>query len=711
MKTEIFFSLLTKASRFILIALLSFTLTLTWTPASLGQFPFSSPSSTQGIPQSPPWDPNKAKPCGKFWCSEVNVFGNNKIKGGLTLGAFIRNPDKPEKSPQETAFDLEQRAKLVQNIFEEMFRDLVKANPKPQVSEPKDWQFWLFTTENPLHPLTPDIKVGIRNKQTVVFVPAQEELGLGQQSIVTVTETDAKVNAKSIPQLAEIWREEIRQAMSNVLWGRELDLRYPWLRTSLSVAIALIALILILIILFLGGLLSQWNQNLKQRLDNLTDALRVESQAITIEDIVKSPLENVPLKFWLLLLELDCLAAILFLGKSPERDEAQAASDEPRAETPLGRVLSKLSSPFQFLKFMSEWRISTEIRPQESLQNQFLLKQTRNLSSLLLLISWLAIVSIILLALGLIVALFRPSRFLTILFFEQVYLLPLIWMGIALVDEVAYFFIDYAINRWAKNGQKRDPSSNRYTLRANTYSKALASGTTILFTILGIVLTLGVIGLNPSVLASAGALAVVFAYLSRNVLEDMINGALILATDRYAVGDVINVGDGFAGGVEDMNLYATSLRNRDGNVLVIPNGKISKVINMTKNWSRVNFTLKIAWNADVKKAIEVMRQVAEQMFSEPQWQELAIEPVDVLGVDELSHDGILISLLIKTQPRMQWVVGREFRLRVKEALDEAGISLGVPQREVAVIQPHAHTRENNGNELFGQVGESEKERI
>ena len=130
---------------------------------------------------------------------------------------------------------------------------------------------------------------------------------------------------------------------------------------------------------------------------------------------------------------------------------------------------------------------------------------------------------------------------------------------------------------------------------------------------------------------------------------------------------------------------------------------------MTKNWSRVNFTLKIAWNADVTKAIEVMRQVAEQMFSEPEWQELAIEPVDVLGVDELSHDGILIGLLIKTQPAKQWVVGREFRLRVKEALDKAGISLGVPQREVAVIFSRAHSQENNGNELFGEVGESEKE--
>ncbi len=125
-----------------------------------------------------------------------------------------------------------------------------------------------------------------------------------------------------------------------------------------------------------------------------------------------------------------------------------------------------------------------------------------------------------------------------------------------LADKVTDFFIDYALVRWAREGQEREPNSNRYTLRANTYSKAFTDGTTLLFAVVGIALTVGLIGINPAVLAGAGALAVVFAYLSRNLVEDMLNGILILATDRYAVGDVIDVGEGFAGFVEDVNLYA-----------------------------------------------------------------------------------------------------------------------------------------------------------
>jgi small conductance mechanosensitive channel len=306
---------------------------------------------------------------------------------------------------------------------------------------------------------------------------------------------------------------------------------------------------------------------------------------------------------------------------------------------------------------------------------------------------------------------FPSHRILIYLFLNQLYLFPLIWIAMLLADKIVDFFIDYALSRWAKTQQEIDPHSNRYTLRANTYSKALTNGTTIFFTLLGIVLSVAVIGINPSVLAGAGAFAAVFAYLSRNVLEDMINGVLILATDRYAVGDVIDLGGGLSGFVEDMNLYTTCLRNLDGQMIAIPNGKISSVINSTKNWSRVNFTLKIAWNADIKKAIKIMRQVAEQMCCEPQWQEMILEPVDILGIDELSHDGILIHLLIKTKPMQQWLIGREFRLRVKQALDEAGINLGVPQREVAVINSSAQSPENNSNQFLGEVGDEEKERI
>jgi small conductance mechanosensitive channel len=193
------------------------------------------------------------------------------------------------------------------------------------------------------------------------------------------------------------------------------------------------------------------------------------------------------------------------------------------------------------------------------------------------------------------------------------------------------------------------------------------------------------LGINPSILTGAGIFAVAIAFLSRNLIEDMLNGTLILSTDRYAIGDVIDVGGGMAGTVEDINLFVTSLRNLDGESIAIPNSKISAVINKSKYWSRVNFTIRIAWNEDINKAIEVMTQVAAMMQSELEWGDKFLEPAEILGVDEVSNEGILIHLIIKTQPKEQWVVGREFRRRVKEALDAAGISLAIPHHQISVI--------------------------
>lgn len=195
---------------------------------------------------------------------------------------------------------------------------------------------------------------------------------------------------------------------------------------------------------------------------------------------------------------------------------------------------------------------------------------------------------------------YRETRFLFNLFLIQAVLLPVIWILMILTDKFVDFWIDYALNRWAKEKQELEPESNRANLRVNTYSPALRGATTFIFGAIAVFMSLSVVGLSPNVLAGAGAVAVVFAFLSRNLLEDMLNGILILITDRYAVGDVVEI-NGLGGFVESMNLYTTSLRDLDGNLKVIPNGKIFTVINATKDWSRVNFTVEINWDADIKK--------------------------------------------------------------------------------------------------------------
>jgi small conductance mechanosensitive channel len=103
---------------------------------------------------------------------------------------------------------------------------------------------------------------------------------------------------------------------------------------------------------------------------------------------------------------------------------------------------------------------------------------------------------------------------------------------------------------------------------------------------------------------------------------------------------------------------------------------------MTKDWSRVNFEIVVAYQSDIDKVMKILTTVADKMQKESDWNNLFLEPLSILGVDELDHSGIKIRALIKTPPLQQWSVGREFRYRVKQAFDQAGIQIGIPQQKL-----------------------------
>ncbi len=165
------------------------------------------------------------------------------------------------------------------------------------------------------------------------------------------------------------------------------------------------------------------------------------------------------------------------------------------------------------------------------------------------------------------------------------------------------------------------------------------------------------------------------------------------------VGDVIFIGDQ-GGLVEKITLRVTQLRNLDGELITIPNGSIEMVRNLSSDWSRVNYAIEVGYDADVDRALEVIEATAQQLYQDPQWQEQILEAPEILGVDNISHTGILIRLLIKTQPLQQWAVGREFRRRLKKVFDEQGIQVGIPQQTMYVSEPSIKSkiyRENNQN--------------
>lgn len=254
-----------------------------------------------------------------------------------------------------------------------------------------------------------------------------------------------------------------------------------------------------------------------------------------------------------------------------------------------------------------------------------------------------------------------------------------IWFGISLAIRVSKSLIDRMMHSWKVNPLLPFGEAQRVALRSTTIAEALKGLVTFVSVIVGIIWTLSLFNVpTSSILAGGAVLGLAISFGSQSLIKDLVNGCLILIEDQFAVGDVIQIGDK-GGLVENLNLRVTQLRNGEGQLITIPNSNITNVCNLTRLWSRVDFSIVVAYENDPKQVLEVLRQVSQQLYSETEWRDRLPEPPDVLGIDDLSHTGMLVRVWIKTAPMEQWSVGREFRLRVRQAFEANNIEIGRPQ--------------------------------
>jgi len=259
-----------------------------------------------------------------------------------------------------------------------------------------------------------------------------------------------------------------------------------------------------------------------------------------------------------------------------------------------------------------------------------------------------------------------------------------IWFSLSLTIRICKWLVDWIVNALQSSAYLSFGETQRQSLRISTVTTALKGLITLIFLAIGVVWTLDLLDIpTSSILAGGAILGLAVSFSSQSLIKDLVNGCLILAEDQFAVGDVIDLGDA-SGMVETMNLRITQLRNSDGELITVPNSAIIKVRNLTRSWSRVNFSIDVAYQTDPEKALSVMQEVAQKLYDDPEWQNKIVAEPTVLGIDSVSHSGMTITTWIQTEPGEQWAVGREFRLRVRRALEENGIEIGMPRQAYAL---------------------------
>jgi small conductance mechanosensitive channel len=261
--------------------------------------------------------------------------------------------------------------------------------------------------------------------------------------------------------------------------------------------------------------------------------------------------------------------------------------------------------------------------------------------------------------------------------------LSVVALGTYVTIRFIYALIDRSTSTIVSSGALLTPeSSERLQLRVSTFSGVTKSISTIICVGTGILLALISLGIDiVPLLAGAGLVGVAVSLASQSLIKDAINGFLIILEDQYALGDVINVNN-VGGLVENLNLRITQVRDSEGRLITIPNSEIKIVANLSSRWSRADLTVPVSYQADIDAALDLIETTALEMNEDSKWQRQIIEKPNVLGVEQFGDRGLIIRVWIKTQPLKQWEVAREYRRRLKVALDKAGISIPVPQQAI-----------------------------
>lgn len=183
------------------------------------------------------------------------------------------------------------------------------------------------------------------------------------------------------------------------------------------------------------------------------------------------------------------------------------------------------------------------------------------------------------------------------------------------------------------------------------------------------------LGINLApLLASAGVAGVALGFGARNLVTDLLAGMFMLLEDQYGVGDRVDVGEA-SGIVLEIGLRVTQLRGDGGEIWYIRNGEIKRVGNLSQGWAMARLDVQVRASEDLDEVRAAIATAGEEMAKTPPWDELLWEPVEVLGLDDVTLDSMVLRVSAKTMPEKSLGVERELRWRIKKALDQRGIQI------------------------------------
>jgi small conductance mechanosensitive channel len=202
-----------------------------------------------------------------------------------------------------------------------------------------------------------------------------------------------------------------------------------------------------------------------------------------------------------------------------------------------------------------------------------------------------------------------------------------------------------------------------------------------------IIASISHLGFNTSsLIAIVGAAGLAIGLALQGSLSNFASGVLLISLRPFKAGDFIEV-SGVSGIVEEILIFATTLRTGDNKTVIIPNGSItsSNIINYsTKPTRRIDLIIGVSYDANLAQTKQILSDVVAQ-------NELVLTDKAVtIGVSELADNSVNLVVRPWVKSSDYWPVYFDLLENIKVELDNAGIEIPYPQLSLHVNKEENH---------------------
>jgi len=213
-----------------------------------------------------------------------------------------------------------------------------------------------------------------------------------------------------------------------------------------------------------------------------------------------------------------------------------------------------------------------------------------------------------------------------------------------------------------------------------------SAGTAVI--IVGAILTaLPEFGFNITPIAAvAGLASLAFGFGAQHLVRDLINGFFAIVEDQFVVGETVRIG-AVVGRVEHLTLRRTVIRDIQGALVSIPNGEITQVANLSRDWGQIFVDIGLPPGSSSDAALAALEQVSGEFRTDPAWSPVLVDGPRVLGIESFGASGVVLRMQLRTIPGRQDDAARELRRRIQNRFDQEEIRWNGVQRVEIIGNP------------------------